>query len=91
MSPRVGLVGDRARAEPADDRGGRGRVVGDHDDLGDRRAGEGGGDRVGQQGEDEGVVAGRPSPRRSAGRSRVLATASRFAGTTTDQVLHGSM
>ena len=62
------------------------RVVGHHDDLADDGAGDRGGDGVGQQGQHQ-RRRGRPSPRTSvSGRSRVFATASRFAGTTTDQL-----
>ena len=52
-----------ARRAPRTTSRGR-RVVGDHDDLGDRRAGERGGDGVGQQGEDQRVVAARRRRRR---------------------------
>ena len=68
VQPAVGLVGDRPRPEPADDVGGGG-VVGHHDHLGDGRAGERGGDGVGEQGQHE-RRRGRPRSRPEAGGQR---------------------
>ena len=82
VQPAAGLVAHRAGPEPADDVRGVG-VVGHHDDLRDRPARGGGGDRVGQQREHQFVVEVPPNAA-VRGRRRVFATASRFAGTTID-------
>ena len=57
VEPAIGLVGQRPGAERPDDVRG-GRVVGDHEDLRDRRAGEGGGHGVGEQRQHQVVVGG---------------------------------
>ena len=84
LSPRSGTSRDRARAEPARPPAAPGSSVTTSTSR-DDRAGERGGDDVGQQREHQVGVGGAPGAVGD-GRSRVLATASRFAGTTTAQL-----